>query len=204
MKRWSPIVLLALLASLVPSSAAAQNERLDRFAFGVGIGLVDLSGSLRDSSGPVLDDGTETYLTASFRVLLGDRNRARNGKVVVAYLEPEIGYWESSTRIPVAGGSVESNQSDLMVGVNIIGFVPFPKVDYFFGAGLGIHSFDTGRDLSGLQLDDDENFGFNVQTGLSGHLSRNVELYGLLRVDLVEDLQEEQAKVVLGLRFTFG
>ncbi len=197
MKRWSPIALLALLALLVPSSAMAQNEELDRFAFGVGIGLVDLSDS-------VLDNSTETYLTAAFRILLGDKDRGRDDQAVVAYLEPEIGYWEANNRIPIGDSSVESNQSDLSVGLNIVGLVPFRRVDYFLGAGLAIHSFDAGRDVSGIQLDDDETFGVNIQTGLSVHVSENVDIFGLLRLDLVEDGQEEQAKIVLGLRFNFG
>lgn len=197
MNRWSPIFLLAMLALLVPSSATAQNEELDRFAFGIGIGLVDLSDS-------VLENSTETYVTAAFRILLGDKDRGRDDQAVVAYLEPEIGYWESSNRIPIGNTSVDSDQSDLSVGLNIIGLVPFRRVDYFLGAGLAIHSFDAGTNLSGVQLDDDEVFGVNVQTGLSVHVSENVDVFGLLRLDLVEDIQEEQAKIVLGVRFNFG
>ena len=53
MKRCCLIVLLALFATLIPGSARAQDGELHRFAFGVGIGLVDLSDSLDD-------DGTET------------------------------------------------------------------------------------------------------------------------------------------------
>ena len=199
MKRWSTVILPTLLAALLPAAAAAdRGEELERFAFGIGIGLVDLSDS-------ITDDSTETYVTANFRILLGDKDRKRDEHAVVAYVEPEIGYWESDNRIPLnTGGTVSSSQSDLMIGINIIGVVPFKNVDYFIGAGLALHSFDVGLDLNGVDLDTDETFGVNIQTGLDVHVSDKVDIYGLLRLDLVEDIQEEQAKIVLGLRFRFG
>ena len=70
MKRWSLVVLFALLATLASGSASAQDDDIDRFAFGLGIGLVDLSDSVDDES-------TETYITANFRILLGDKDRRR-------------------------------------------------------------------------------------------------------------------------------
>ncbi len=199
MKRWSPVVLLALITTLIPSAAMAQKHKddLDRFAFGIGIGLVDLSDS-------ILDNSTETYVAASFRIMLGDKDKKRDHQSVVAYVEPEISYWEADNRVPVGTGTVDASQSDLMVGLNIIGVVPFDKVDYFLGAGLSIHSFDAGTDISGVALDDEETFGVNIQTGLDVHITDNFDVFGLLRLDLVEDVQEEQAKIVLGLRFNFG
>ncbi len=201
MKRSSLLVLLALIATLAPGTASAQDEYLDRFAFGVGIGLVDLSDSFDD-------DGTETYVHASLRILLGDKNAGHDDKTVVAYVEPEIGYWNASYRIPVDDNAAtpffDTDQTDLMLGVNIIGVVPFDRVDYFLGAGLAIHSFDSGGDLSVVQIDDDEVFGVNIQTGIDVHVSDNIGIYGLLRIDLVEDVVEEQVKIVLGVRFFFG
>ncbi len=195
MKRSSLVVLLALIATLIPGTASAQNEDINRFAFGIGIGLVDLSDSLDD-------DGTETYLQANFRILLGDRNAQRDDQTVVAYLEPEIGYWNASYRIPVTQtGFIDGDQTDLMLGLNIIAVVPFHRVDYFIGAGMSIHSFDSN---DSIQVDDDEVFGVNIQTGIDVRLSENIGVYGLLRIDLVEDVVEEQAKIVLGLRFFFG
>ncbi len=200
MKRLLPAVLFfALLATLVPSTASAQKgEELDRFVLGLGIGLVDLSDA-------VLDSSTETYLQASFRILLGGDNQSRDDKTVVAYLEPEIGYWEASNRFALStGNTIQSDQSDLLLGLNIIGVVPFNRVDYFLGAGIGIHSFDAGLNVSGVQIEDDETFGVNIQTGIDVHFTENFGVYGLLRIDLVEDIQEEQAKIVLGVRFSFG
>ena len=201
MNRSSLVVLLTLIATLAPGTASAQDEYLDRFAFGIGIGLVDLSDSLDD-------DGTETYLHASFRVLLGDKNAGRDDKTVVAYLEPEVGYWNANYRIPIDDNAdspaISGDQTDLMVGLNIIAVVPFERVDYFIGAGLAIHSFDSDASLSGFQIDDDEVFGVNIQTGIDVRLSENIGVFGLLRLDLVEDVVEEQAKIALGIRFFFG
>lgn len=199
MKRLSLIVLFALFATLVPGTASAQKEdQLDRFVFGVGIGLVDLSDSLDD-------DGTETYLHAHLRILLGDKNVSRDDQTVVAYLEPEIGYWDANFRFPLADGSfAASDQDDLMIGLNIIGVVPFQRVDYFLGAGLAIHSFGSNGNISGVQFNDEEIFGVNIQTGIDVHLSDTIGIYGLLRIDLVEDVVEEQVKIALGARFFFG
>ncbi len=201
MKRLSLIVLLALFATLVPGTASAQEDYLDRFAFGIGIGLVDLSDSFDD-------DSTETYMHASFRIMVGDKSAKRDDQTVVAYLEPEIGYWNASYRVPLDDNAdtpfIDGDQTDLMVGLNIIGVVPFQRVDYFLGAGLSIHSFDSGGDFSGVRVDDDEVFGVNIQTGLDVRLGENIGVFGLLRIDLVEDVVEEQVKIALGVRFFFG
>ncbi len=204
MKRWSLVVILAFLASFVPSTASADGDGdLDRFAFGIDLGLVDLSDSLTT-------DSTETYLTANFRILLGDEGGKRDDKTVVAYLEPEIGYWERGVRIPLtAGGTASSDSSDTLLGINILGVVPFRKVDYFFGAGIGMHFFDVGIDPGNVDLGSDETFGVNIQVGIDVHVTDNLGVFGLLRLDLIEDvvgqqIGEEQAKIVLGLRFFFG
>ena len=206
MKRWSMGMILALLALLVPGAAFAGDgdwAEVDRFAFGIGLGLVDLSDSLTD-------DSTETYLAANLRILLGDKDAEKDDKTVVAYLEPEIGYWERDVRVPLnVGGTANSSSSDFMVGVNILGVVPFRRVDYFFGAGLGVHFFDVGLDADNVDLGSDETFGVNVQVGIDVRLGEKAGLFGLLRLDLIEEVEgaqigEEQAKIVLGARFFFG
>lgn len=199
MKRWSLFAALALLALLGPATASAQDEgKLDRFSFGLGLGLVDLTDSPVEAS-------TETYGTANLRILLGDRDRRREEAGFAAYLEPEIAYWESDVRVPLAGGgTAASSQSDLLVGVNIVGVSPFSKADFFFGAGLGVHFFDVGLSSDNVDLGSDETFGVNVQTGLDVRVSESVSVWGLTRIDLVEDVQEVQTKIVLGLRFSFG
>ena len=209
MKRWSLGMILAVLALLGPGTAFADDDwdEVDRFAFGIGLGLVDLSDS-------IAEDSTETYLAANFRILLGekDKHEKKDDKTVVAYLEPEIGYWERDVRIPlntVGGGTVNSSSSDFMVGLNIVGVVPFRKVDYFFGAGLAIHFFDVGLNADNVDLGSDETFGVNVQVGIDVHITDSFGVFGLLRLDLIEEVEgaqigEEQAKIVLGGRFFFG
>ncbi|MEM7349688.1 MAG: outer membrane beta-barrel protein [Acidobacteriota bacterium] len=200
MRRWSLVILLTLLVALIPASAQADRDNdLERFAFGIGLGLVDLSDRVTAN-----DSSTETYITANFRILLGDKDRKHDEHSVLAYIEPEISYWEADNRLPVPGGTISNSQSDLMVGINIVGVIPFKKVDYFIGAGLAIHSFDVGLDINGVDLDSDETLGVNIHTGLDVHITDKFDVYGLLRLDLVEDIQEEQAKIVLGLRFRFG
>lgn len=199
MKRWSLIAALALLASLSPSTASAQDDQnLDRFAFGVGLGLVDLSDS-------TVADSTETYGAAYLRILLGDKDRRRDEEGLAAYLEPEISYWERDLRVPLTdGGTAMSSQSDLLVGVNIVGLLPYNKADFFFGVGLGIHFFDVGLSADNVDLGSDETFGVNIQSGLDVRISNSVSVWGLIRTDLVEDVHEVQTKIVLGLRFSFG
>ena len=206
MKRWSLGLILALLALLLPGTVFADDwDDVDRFAFGIGLGLVDLSDSISE-------DSTETYLAANLRILLGDKDESakKDDQTVVAYIEPEIGYWERDVRIPLdAGGTASTSSSDFMVGVNILGVVPFRKVDYFFGAGLGIHFFDVGLSTANVDLGSDETFGVNIQVGIDVHITANFGIFGLMRLDLIEEVEgtqigEEQAKIVLGGRFFFG
>ena len=199
MRRLSLVVTLAILASFTASPASAQEDRqLDRFAFGVGIGLVDLSDS-------PTGDTTETYTTAYLRILLGDTDRRRGEAGFAAYLEPEVSYWESDVRIPLAsGGTAASSQSDMLVGLNLIGTTPFSKADFFLGVGLGIHFFDAGLSADNVDLGSDEVLGVNIQTGIDVRLGETFSIWGLVRTDLVEDVQEVQTKIVLGIRFAFG
>ncbi len=206
MKRWSMGLILALIALLVPGVALADDDDwgdLDRFAFGIGLGQVDLSDSRSD-------DSTETYFGANFRILLGDDDGQKDDNTVVAYLEPEIGYWERGVRIPVGdGATANSDSSDMMVGLNVLGVVPFRRVDYFFGAGIGIHFFDAGLDAAGVDLSSDETFGVNIQVGIDVHLTDSLGFFGLMRLDLIEEaagaqVGEEQAKIWVGLRAFFG
>src|SRR5262245_8120987 len=91
----------------------------DRFALGVGIGLVE----------PL--DEVEPYFMASLRIRAGgrgdDSGRGHDEEGVTGWIEPEIGYWEASDSDGHAGGS------DLLAGINLIGVVPLGNVDSFFG-----------------------------------------------------------------------
>ena len=180
------VVLFLLIGAF---GAAAQDEDYDDgtvpdYAFGIGLGLVD-------PDGPV-----EPYYTASFRIRLGehDRDEYEYDGGIQAFIEPEVGYWE------------RDQDSDLLLGVNLLGLVPFRRVDYYFGVGAGVHFLDTEViDQGGQVLDDsDERLGMNAQFGLDVHLSDSTVIFGTGRFDLVEGAQDEiQDKLILGLRFQF-
>lgn len=181
-----------LLLFAVPAQAAEDyddegGDAIPNYSLGLGFGLVDP------------DADVEPYYSAGLRIRLGrhdrDRNRSSTGGIR-GYLEPEVAYWSNDTT------------SDLLVGVNLIGLVPFERVDYHFGVGVGYHFFDqddafdpdTGEfgDLS------DERLGMNAQFGIDIRMTESVAVFGTARFDLVEDSDDEvQDKVFIGLRFNF-
>lgn len=186
----------AMAAALVLSGAAnAQTDdeyREDeeaRFAFAVGVGLVEPA------------DEVENYLMAALRIRVGDGDgddRGANGSQGVrGYLEPEVGYWESSDDF--------LEGSDLLVGINLIGSVPLGPVDSFFGAGAGVHFIDAALLENDASLDDSETkLGANAQFGLDLRINRSLSAFGAGRFDLVQGSQDSiQSKVYLGLRAEF-
>jgi hypothetical protein len=151
-----------------------------RFGLGLGAGLVD--------AGPT----TEPYLMAGLRMRFGREDRHEGGGLG-GYLEPEVGYWRRS-----APGITDE---DLLIGVNVGGLVQLQSVSYFVAAGLGMHFIDTDR--FGVQ-DDTTSLGVNVQFGVDVHVTPALSLFGVGRVDLVEEWDDEtQAKIYLGLRAHF-
>lgn len=201
--RFMPLlVVLAVVGSVLSAPAWADD---DRYALGIGFGLVEPS-----------DNDVETYLTANFRIRVGDREQeakrdedldwadadaeaeeredSRSGsseEFIRGYLEPEIGIWDGDVR------------SDALLGLNIIGVIPFRSVDMFIGAGLGVHFNDSDLpDVSGLDSDDDTAIGANAQFGLDLNLSEKLAIFGVGRFDLVERSNDRvEAKAFLGLRF---
>ena len=123
--------------------------------------------------------------------------RGRREGGIEGYIEPEIGYWEAS----------ESglDGSDLLVGANIIGVVPFGNVDSFFGAGAGVHFIDAQLVDEDPRADGSETkLGLNAQFGLDLHISEAWSVFGAGRFDLVQGAADNlQAKVYLGLRAAF-
>jgi hypothetical protein len=178
----------ALFLLFAAFGAAAQEDydedAVPDYAFGIGLGLVD-------PDGPV-----EPYYTAGFRIRLGqhDRDEYEYQGGIQAFIEPEVGYWE------------RDDDSDLLLGVNLLGLVPFRRVDYYFGVGAGIHFLDTQVfDNQGVPIDEsDERLGMNAQFGIDVHVSESTVIFGTGRFDLVEGAQDEiQDKLILGLRFQF-
>src|SRR3954467_3722928 len=204
MRRWtlaSALVLTALLstgwAMAQTSDRDSRNDRdddggrnRDRFAFSIGAGLVEPSG------------GVETYYTAAWRTRVGGgdddaRRRATGDDSVTGYLEPEIGYWKASGK--------HGTGSDTLLGVNLIGVVPFGSVDSFFGVGAALHSIDNSLleedpSLSGTA----SKFGADAQFGIDIYITSKLSAFGTGRFDLVQGAQSRvQSKVYLGLRARF-
>ena len=151
---------------------------------GLGVGLVDP------------DAAVEPYYSAAFRIRLGDHDRQANqyDRGIQAFLEPEVGYWESDL------------QTDTLVGVNLLGLVPFRNVDYYFGVGAGVHfqDIDTVHVKGNVTSASDQHFGMNAQFGLDIHVTEKTSLFGTGRFDLVEGSDNQvQDKLIVGLRFLF-
>jgi hypothetical protein len=196
MKRWwiVPVFLgMALLAGqplLAWSDDDEEEDAQPRFALGVGAGLVEAGES-------------ENYLTASLRIRFGnnddDEDEGGRGRDqgIAGYIEPEIAYWES-TNDRIEG-------SDLLIGVNLIGAMPFSRAESFIGAGVGVHFVDAALLESNSRLDGSETkLGVNAQFGLDLRMTRSLSAFGTGRFDLVQGSSESvQTKVFLGLRARF-
>jgi hypothetical protein len=193
MKRWwiVPAFLgMALLASQ-PVLAQSDDDEDDEnapynYALGVGLGLVEVG-------------QTENYFNASLRIRVGrdDDEETRRQQGIQGYIEPEIGYWESSD------DRIEG--SDLLVGVNLIGAFPFSVAESFLGVGVGAHFIDAQLLENNSNLDDSETkLGANAQFGIDIRLSRSLSAFGAGRFDLVQGSADNvQSKVYLGLRARF-
>lgn len=194
MRRCLMILVLAG-AVLLPQNLSAQDpyeeepSERDNYAFSLGFGLVDPSGE------------TETYLMAALRVRVnrqGDGAEADRGGGIRGYIEPEVGYWKSSDEL-VDG-------SDLLVGANLIGVVPFGKVDSFYGVGAGAHFVDGALISSDPRRaeDSETKLGLNAQFGVDVFLTRKTSVFGAGRFDLIQGADDDiQSKVYLGFRSRF-
>lgn len=166
----------------------------DRYGFGIGLGLVNLDEEF-------IDDDVEQYLTAHLRIAFGDTRAHRGGRRGLrGYLEPEIGVWDGATK------------SDTMIGVNVIGSIPFNAVDFFVGAGVGLHMLEQDA-VGSIPASDEDAIGVNAQFGVDVHLTETVTVFGTGRFDIIDDSSDSntgstssdslEAKVYLGLRFLF-
>ncbi len=199
-------VIGVLIIALLVAGAASADDRDDRnmrkFAFGLGLGLADPSDNA--------EDDTEAYFTANFRYLLGDLDQRDWQQDVIGALELEVGYWGGGRLTQFVDNSltVEQETDDLLIGLNLLGIIPFQSVDFFFGAGAGIHFFDASVDVGGFSADTSgstERLGVNLQVGIDVSITETLVLFGVGRFDLIEgDIHEEQAKIYLGIRFRFG
>lgn len=233
MNRWKRIGALVVMCALGAAAAFAapapqgeeetyvRHDKRDwedegRFALALGLGLISLDE-------PALDDDVEIYGTISFRFAVGPGHNQPGGWR--GYLEPELGYWESSSAsaLPSVGrtrpgtATQQIGSSDLLLGINIVGVMPYRTVDFFIGAGAGIHFIDT--DLRTYTLANtpgavsvatnssvsDEAIGVNAHFGVDVGLTRRATFFGVGRFDIVDDQSNSlDAKAYLGLRFRFG
>ncbi len=199
MRRWMTVFAMTCLAAGLPALAqAAEDYEATVPSYGLGVAL-----GIADTEGPA-----EPYYSVSFRIRLGDRGMTREELQrggIQGYIEPEVAYW-----------SHDSDNSDLLAGVNLIGLVPFRHVDYTFGVGAGVHFLDyqTAEEVrvstnptvfrTDITDNSDEHVGVNAQFGLDVRMTDNVALFGVGRYDLVEgSVYENQTKAYLGLRFSF-
>lgn len=161
----------------------------------IGLGLVDIGADFVVVDGETLTggDNVEQQLMLSLRIPFGDRN-AHSGSGSAGfrgYLEPELAYWD------------DDFSSDLLVGINIVGTIPFNAVEFFTGGGIGLHFLDNNVTVPGGS-DSNEALGINAHFGVDVSVSERVSFFGLGRFDLVDDDRNEiETKAAVGLRFRF-
>lgn len=214
MRRWNWMVALAvgvlLLGAVAPLQAQEDDYYLDeeidrdppgKYQLGIGFGLVELGDNIVFGQSIVDNDDVEPYFTINLRIRFGDPyanpGPGRSGGFR-AFLEPELGYWSAS------GPGFDA--SDTLLGINIIGAQPVNAVQFFIGAGIGVHFTDSEIRVRNVQRDvSNEAIGVNAQFGVDVSMSKKVALFGVGRFDLVDDDRDElEGKVYLGLRFRFG
>ncbi len=207
MKRFILMTALAMLFAPVPgvfAEDATEEEKVyleedyddeDRdWSIGIGLGLVELGDNVIEGGRIVSDDDVEQYYTINVRIPFGDRNAHSSSTSAgfQGYLEPEIGHWDGDV------------SSDTLVGLNIVGAIPFNAVEFFVGGGLGLHFTDTDFDLPDIDDDSDSALGANAHFGVDVSVSDNVSFFGVGRFDLVDDDRDElEGKAYVGLRFRF-
>src|SRR3954452_4983106 len=204
MKRWTMVGVVTVAVLLTAGQAWAQSaqnryddedeggaKKQNRYALGVGIGLVEANSKV------------ETYYTATLRIWTkrreGDKRAAGGDEGVTGYVEPEIGYWSAS------GDRNNAKGSDTLLGVNLIGVVPLGSVDSFFGVGAGAHFVDASVLTNDATITGSKTkFGANAQFGIDLYINRKLSAFGTGRFDLVQDADSRvQSKVYLGLRARF-
>jgi hypothetical protein len=195
------LTVAAVEAQTTGSEQYYLDEKIDepsyRYALGLGFGLVDLGDDLVVGNQLINDDDIEQYYSVGLRIGFGERRSTRGARVrgYRGYFEPEVAYWENDI------------QTDMLVGVNILGATPVGGVEFFAGGGIGWHFLDTTIDLPTIQIDESEGaLGVNAQFGVDVSISESASLFGMGRFDLVDGDRGDdlQTKAYVGLRFRFG
>ncbi len=200
-------VAIACLAMLGSTPLLAQEEEEDQiylqeeperdrsdWSLGLGFGLVERGDNVIAGQQIVNDDTVETYISLALRIPFGHRHAHRGNAGFRGYLEPEVARWDGDF------------ESDTLVGLNIIGAMPFNAVEFFVGGGIGLHMTDIEIDglPEGVSDTSDDAIGLNAQFGVDVSVSRAVSLFGVGRFDLVDDDRDElEGKASIGIRFRF-
>lgn len=201
------ILGVAVGVLLVPAQvllAADDDERIyleeeyetdDRnWSIGISLGLVELGDNVIEGGTVVSDDDVEPYFTLQLRIPFGYRSAhsAASSGGFRGYLEPEIGFWDGDI------------SSDTLVGLNIVGGIPFNAVEFFVGGGLAVHFVDMDSVSSTIDDESDSSLGANAHFGVDVSVSDSVSFYGVGRFDLVDDDRDElEGKALVGIRFRF-
>jgi hypothetical protein len=195
--------LAALVVLALPSRAHAQaatgtapelgEDRPLEFAWALGLG-----------AGIVQPDvQSETYWSANLRRRLGRRSERANvasspSSGLRGYLEGEVGYWRGETAF--------TQDTDLLLGVNLIGAVPTPIVDLYLGVGFGAHFVDEAFLADGQRIDRSQTrFGGNAQFGVEVKAGERVGIFGNGRLDFLSGSTRNRQynKIWGGVRFYF-
>lgn len=168
-----------------------DNERT--WSIGLGIGLVDIGDSVIDRTTILNDDDDDQFLMLNLRIPFGDRHAHRGPEKTGfrGYVEPELGYWEGDFA------------TDMVVGVNVIGGLPYRAAEFFIGGGVGMHFLDTDFALPSGKTSDDS-LGVNAQLGVDVKAGDSISFFALSRFDLIDEERDElETKLAVGLRFHF-
>jgi hypothetical protein len=184
---------MACLLVSNPSEAQRLGHRHLNNAIGVGVGLNRVGGQ------------GLFYFTGNYRFSWWDDEaddiesilRSRGRSRMKGFLEAEVGYWKDSELQPY--------ESDLLIGMNIIGVLPTRAVDFFFGGGVSVHFIGESDLLEEDEtLDGGARFGANIQFGVDMNLTDPVAFFILGRYDILEgEIVDFQAKILVGARFRF-
>ena len=173
-----------------------QKSDIDRYSIALAFGLVNLDEE-------ELSDDVELYYGLSLRIGVGgdDGSDAWSQRKAASgwngYLEPELGYWK--------GSGARSSNSDLLLGLNLIGVTAVGVADFFVGGGIGLHFVDQDgiTDVGEAISSSSEAIGVNAQFGVDLNMTRNLSVFFTGRFDIIEDRDALEAKAYVGVRFGF-
>lgn len=114
-------------------------------------------------------------------------------------LEPELGYWSKSEKIP---GLAEASIKDFNVGANLL-YVPTTEGSLLFeiGAGVGAHFLKGEVGVLDVfsEAESETKLGVHLLGSIGYKVTSGFRIFGSARFDLVSDVN--QLKLYAGVRF---